>query len=452
MSSSSVLNKQTTSLISDPSMHQNSMVATSRKTSGSSSSVLEHVEMEGGMEKRASWNSFFTPKKSNVKLEFFEPKGKDSKGRICVAPPQEVAEQGALRWNTCAVGFFLGKRPPFLTVKRALERVWKALGLIDVMTSGQGVFILKFQDMEGTTRAVEEGQITIQGQPFLVRKWTTNLPMVINDVKKVAIWIRMYGIPLEFWTPKGLSYIASAIGSPLYMDSVTEEGTRLEYARVCIEIEVDSGCPDSISLALPNGELMVIKVEYAWKPIKCNGCQCFGHSIANCSLAPKQGNNIISRNTLKEGDGFVVPKKMHGKDKMVLTPKGYDKKSKDKGVEMGKTTGISLQAQKSNRFSALTIKEPHELEKEKTMPNQEVNYEANVNEAKKEGKRCGGEASTSKEHFPPLVESVSARESEEGATNTIQHLSSLEDMDQEASPVMAPFGGKLKVDEMDFRK
>ena len=107
--------------------------------------------------KRVSWNSFFTPKKSNVKLEFFEPKGKDSKGRICVAPPQEVAEQGAIRWNTCVVGFFLGKRPPFLMVKRALEKVWTAYGLKDVMTSGQGVFILKFQDMEGTSRAVEEG-------------------------------------------------------------------------------------------------------------------------------------------------------------------------------------------------------------------------------------------------------------------------------------------------------
>ncbi|XP_044472222.1 uncharacterized protein LOC123200907 [Mangifera indica] len=277
--------------------------------------LVEHSEVDGEVVKRAPWNSLFTPKKSNVKLEFFEPKGKDSKGRICVAPPQEVAEQGAIKWNTCAVGFFLRKRPPFLTVKRALEMMWTTFGLIDVMTSGQGVIILKFQDIEGASRAVEEGQLTMQGQSFLIRKWTTNLPMVINDVKKVAIWVKMYGIPLKFWTPKGLSYLASAIGNPLYMDSITEEGIRLEYARVCIEIEVDSECPEDISLTLPNGETMVINVEYAWKPIKWNGCKCFGHSTASCSLAFKQGDDITSRNSLKKVDGIMVPTRLHGKDK-----------------------------------------------------------------------------------------------------------------------------------------
>ncbi|XP_044464432.1 uncharacterized protein LOC123194978 [Mangifera indica] len=405
------------------------------KATESSPCLLKHVEVEGGMEKRVSWNSFFTPKKSNVKLEFFEPKGKDSKGRICVAPPQEVSS--------------LAKRPPFLTVKRALERVWTAYGLIDVMTSGQGVFILKFQDMEGTSRAVEEGQLTIQGQPFLVRKWTTNLPMVINDVKNVAIWIRMYGIPLEFWTPKGLSYIASAIGIPLYMDFVTEEGIRLEFARVCIEIEVDSECPESISLTLPNGESLVINVEYAWKPIKCKGCQCFGHSTASCSLASKQGDNTTSR---KEGAGFVLPKKLHGKDKMVLPSKVYDKKPKGKLVEMQKNMGINVLTQKSNRFFALVIKEHQEMEKDKIVPNQEAKHGTNLDEANKEGGKHGSEASTSKEPCSPSVASVSARESEVSSINTIQNLSSMEDMDHEASPAMVPFGGKLKVDEMDFRK
>ncbi|XP_044489108.1 uncharacterized protein LOC123213699 [Mangifera indica] len=217
----------------------------------------------------------------------------------------------------------------------------------------------------------------------------------------------MYGIPLEFWTPKGLSYIASAIGNPLYMDSITEKGIRLEYARVCIEIKVDSECPESISLDLPNGE-------YAWKPIKCNRCQCFGHSTTSCSLASKQGDDITPRNSLKEGAGFVVPTRLHGKDKMA--------------------------------------QESQELEKDKIMPNQEVMHGNTSDDANKEEKRYESEASTSKEPCPPMAASVSARESEVSPINTSLNLSDMENIDQEAPLAKVPFGGKLKVDEMDFRK
>ncbi|XP_044478511.1 uncharacterized protein LOC123205587 [Mangifera indica] len=247
-------------------------------------------------------------------------------------------------------------------------------GLTEVMTSGQGVFILKFQDMDGVSRAVEEGQLTIGGQPFLVRKCTTNLPMLINDVKKVAIWVRMYDIPLEFWTPKGLSYIASAIGTSFYADSITEGGTRLDFARICIKIKVDAECPDSISLTLSNGESMVINVEYGWKPLKCNGCQCFGHSTANCAFASKLEDSSTSRKVLKDRAGMVVSKKQYGKDNMMQVAKGYDKKAKGKSVE---------------------IQNPG----------------------------CDG-------------------------TST----SGVDDTENEDSATIVPFGGKLKVDEMDLRK
>ncbi|XP_044479670.1 uncharacterized protein LOC123206505 [Mangifera indica] len=163
--------------------------------------------------------------------------------------------------------------------------------------------------MDGVTRAVEEGQLTIGGQPFLIRKWITNLPMMINDVKKVAIWVRLFGIPFEYWSPKGLSYIASAIGTPLYADSITEGGTRLDFARICIEIKVDAECLESISLTLSNGESMVINVKYSWKPLKCNACQCFGHSTASCSLASKLVSSSSSQKILKDGAGMIVSKK-----------------------------------------------------------------------------------------------------------------------------------------------
>ncbi|XP_044497604.1 uncharacterized protein LOC123219673 [Mangifera indica] len=428
--------------LSTSSLLQNRLVPLAiEKVSTSSPNTPSAVAGEG--EKKSSWNSLFSPRKPSMKLEFFEPKGKDTLGRICVAPPPEVAEQGATRWNSCAVGFFLGKRPPFFTVKRALERYWSSFGLKDVMTSGQGVFILKFQDIDGVMRAVEEGQLTIAGQPFLVRKWTTNLPMVINDVKKVAIWVRLYGIPLEFWTPKGLSYIASAIGNPLYVDSITEEGTRLDFARICIEVKVDAECPDSICLALPNGESVIIQVEYTWKPIKCKGCQCFGHTTASCSLAPKQNVVSIPRKTPKEGAGRVLPVNFNGKDKLEQVTKDFDNKTKGRKMEVQKLEGKTLLTHKNNRFSALTIKETQELGKENIILIEEGKHGISTGDS---------DAIMEGEKYTTSAANEKAQENDESSKSSTKNATGGDDSDQVASPMMLSFGGKLRMDEMDFKK
>ncbi|KAF7130791.1 hypothetical protein RHSIM_Rhsim10G0198700 [Rhododendron simsii] len=80
----------------------------------------------------------------------------------------------------------------------------------------------------------------------------------------------------------GLSYVASAIERPLYVDSVTAQCKRLNYARVCVEIEVGATFPLSFDLRFDNGEEVEIKVKYPWKPLQCLECLVFGHSEAGC--------------------------------------------------------------------------------------------------------------------------------------------------------------------------
>ncbi|MFQ6637220.1 hypothetical protein Gotur_014143 [Gossypium turneri] len=70
----------------------------------------------------------------------------------------------------------------------------------------------------------------------------------------MPVWIQCYRVILELFTQKGLSYIASAIGTPLYMDSVTVPkksvdqvvtGTLVEDS-VFDNITIDSVVADSI--------------------------------------------------------------------------------------------------------------------------------------------------------------------------------------------------------------
>lgn len=232
------------------------------------------------------WKHLFKSNISNMEMEFIEPTLSSGGTKIKVTLPKEVADIGSSKWSTSIVGFFLGKRIPFSVMKSYVDKVWKKFGHVAVISNGFGGFIFKFHDESNRNAVLEGGPWHVAGQPIFLKKWSPNLNMAKEGFKKIPMWIKIYGIPLEFWSSKGLSMVASAIGKPLYMDTITEKCERLEFAKICVEIESSSTFPDRVELELPNGDLIDVIIEYAWKPITCTWCKTFGHSLSSCRVAP----------------------------------------------------------------------------------------------------------------------------------------------------------------------
>lgn len=69
------------------------------------------------------------------------------------------------------------------------------------------------------------------------------------------------GIPLELWIVKGLSYIASALGKPLYSDKVIEDTFRIDFTIVCIEFDLAMEFSDYFDLIMLNGGTLVVNEE-----------------------------------------------------------------------------------------------------------------------------------------------------------------------------------------------
>lgn len=65
------------------------------------------------------------------------------------------------------------------------------------------------------------------------------------------------------------------------MDHLTSMGNRVSFARVCMEVDVDS--PLSLNFFVKcEGKVMEIRVEYQGIPAKCEHCRVFGHDTKNC--------------------------------------------------------------------------------------------------------------------------------------------------------------------------
>ena len=124
--------------------------------------------------------------------------------------------------------------------------------------------MFKFAQVYGAKEILEGGPWIIAGRYLVLRWWTQGMPMVKDALTTIPVWVQLYGIPLEYWSAKGMSYIGSVVGAPLYADAPTEQGTRLKFARLCIEIDASKPLTEELYIkpSSTEGNLIKIKAVY----------------------------------------------------------------------------------------------------------------------------------------------------------------------------------------------
>ncbi|XVF48419.1 hypothetical protein PTKIN_Ptkin03bG0188700 [Pterospermum kingtungense] len=102
------------------------------------------------------------------------------------------------------------------------------------------------------------------------------------NMTKMLVWVLFKNVPLEFFTQRGLGYIASAMGLPQYMDRFTAERKILEYARICVEVDVTKKISKVIEVVRRNGTVVPVEVMVPLMPGRCLECNHYGHTNKSC--------------------------------------------------------------------------------------------------------------------------------------------------------------------------
>ncbi|KAK8585095.1 hypothetical protein V6N13_139034 [Hibiscus sabdariffa] len=174
------------------------------------------------------WKQFFVGGGDEQTLEFFPTVVYGD--AIAVDPPDELFNEGVSDWKHSLVGQFIGPAPNFTALKKIVESLWGKSALAKVSITGPNLYVFSFADVAA----------------------------------------------------KGLSYISSALGLPLYMDTVITARERLEFAKVCIEVEAGVKIPRTIPVIMRDKSVVVVKVKIPWMPSCCSHCKLFGHSDSTC--------------------------------------------------------------------------------------------------------------------------------------------------------------------------
>lgn len=178
----------------------------------------EAVESARGDGVSSCWSSLFAD--TAVKLSFVAPCTKDGKKLVNI--PKTILDQGISLWNDCLLGQFFGLPPKLQVMQSHVDKLWGRNGRVEVIPLvGEGL-LFKFGDPATLSWVLERGPWFIACMPLLLQKWKTGLVLEKLTLDKFPLWVVLRGIPLELFTPEGLSCIASAIGTPLCLDKATE--------------------------------------------------------------------------------------------------------------------------------------------------------------------------------------------------------------------------------------
>jgi len=241
-------------------------------------------------------------------------------------------------------------------------------------------FFFKFADEKGMRSVLDGGPWVIRSMPLFLNVWSPVTKLRKDEIKEIAIWIKIHNVPLVAYSDDGLSLLASKLGTPKQLDAYTssmctEAWGRSSYARALVEISADSDFKKELTIGVPDVEgegyhKEVMKVEYEWQPPRCSHCCVFGHWSEACPkqvrLEKKKAKvddegftEVAGRKKGQNKTGFNVGKpKQRFEYRPVATQKGGKDAPSSSGTKIDHpvvTTKNSFDALSSNENSAATV-------------------------------------------------------------------------------------------------
>ncbi|CAL1377129.1 unnamed protein product [Linum trigynum] len=235
-------------------------------------------------------------------LKFIKPEI-SPQGKKTARIPRTVAQEEIKKfWDFSLIGQQLSDTSPHhhhhqntTTLLNAANKLWNIsssnkgswIEVKQVGTARNGLYIFTFSSQNIRDRVVESSPWCIANATFVMRKWQPNLQLASLARERssaIPVWVRLVGVPVEYMNAKGLSYIASVLGKPLYMDRATASRSQLAFAKVCVEMRLSEKGVSTIVVALGVGDdekdgggngvvVVVVRVIYQWRHCMCISCQ-----------------------------------------------------------------------------------------------------------------------------------------------------------------------------------
>ncbi|XP_057770815.1 uncharacterized protein LOC130990607 [Salvia miltiorrhiza] len=174
-----------------------------------------------------------------------------------------------------------GDRPrAFSDLTQELQTIWQCFDC-QFVPMAKGFFVVKFPTLEEKKKVKANSSIQLSAGHVRFREWTRYFDPYKEVSSLAQIWVRVYYLPVELWTPVIIAGIGRALGHPLRIDNASAIGHVGHFARILVEI--DMALPILNSMYVDDGDnSFYIEFSFESMPLFCSRCKLTGHSTDKC--------------------------------------------------------------------------------------------------------------------------------------------------------------------------
>lgn len=192
------------------------------------------------------------------------------------------------------VGKIRGKNSTLGKMKEWARINWKGiLGEgFSIYQLAKGWFVFQFTCREDAD--LIHSRVWTYGKTFFKpQKWTSLFDTETDELDTTPIWVRLPGLPLEFWNPRSLRDIGNRLGTFIKPDLSFLQTDIRKVARIQILFEDTASLPKTLNFILKNKHKRQL---LHYEGLLCHECYETNHSARNCP------NFVPSTTTRRKSD------------------------------------------------------------------------------------------------------------------------------------------------------
>lgn len=172
--------------------------------------------------------------------------------------------------------------------------------MIDVIEVTSTTMKFRIESPTIRNRVVRKGMWNLAGIPVVMTKWVPFIEEKQPEVESVPMWVHLRNVPVNWFSWKGLSCVASPVGEPVRLHPETAQCLDFKVAKIFVKVDLTKELPKSTKFNY-KGKETLIEFSYPWMPTKCTNCNKWGHLLKACGVAPIT-KDLPSSSTQKSPD------------------------------------------------------------------------------------------------------------------------------------------------------
>ena len=167
-------------------------------------------------------------------------------GLVAIKLSKDTKKRLRERWCKAVIVKLVGRSVNFAYMQSKLNHIWKPVSRMDVVDLSHGFFLVRFFSKEDLNSVLRQGPWSLGDHFLSIRPWERFFKPSTANISLVAVWIRLYELPIELYETEILREIGESIGKVLRIDTHTAMEARGKYARMCIQIDINKPLIDTI--------------------------------------------------------------------------------------------------------------------------------------------------------------------------------------------------------------